>query len=172
MQDNRFYKKGNDSLLTSPKIGLLASRILRPHLTQTVIETIENLFQDEEIFVSGWHAPIEQEIHSVLIKRNSPHIHVAAKSLDQVTCELGEDKVLFLTHCSDKVQRITRQNALQRNRFVCELADQLLIPWLDPQGKTHNIVKNFCAVKPVFIIDPQYNYTLIESGAKSIRELI
>ncbi|HKJ67358.1 MAG TPA: hypothetical protein VKA68_05340 [bacterium] len=144
---------------------------MRPHLTQTVIDTVSNLSEKETVFISGWHAPIEKEIHKVLVNHGKPHIHAGAKSIHKLACELVEDKVLFLTHCSEKVHRITRENALRRNQIICELSEQLLIPWLDPRGKTHEIVKDVCADIPVFVFDSHYNQELIQSGAKSISEL-
>ncbi len=160
------YQNGNREIIEKTKIGILASRIILPHLTQTVIKYIQQLFEENVIFVGGWHCPIEFEIHKQLIKKQKPHIHLGAKSVKNLFCILGKDKVLFMTHCNSDINRITRENALKRNRFLCELCDILIIPWLDPSGKTHNIVSEFSEEKAVYVFDREFNIKLIERGAQ------
>lgn len=151
--------------MKAPKLGVIASRNIPPGLTQSVIESIQELTRSKTIFVGGWHAPIEKEIHEFLVKRQKSHIHVCAKDVDKLSCELCEDETLFVSHCQPGVTRISRENALQRNRFICELSDILLIPWLNPIGKTHNIVLEFCKDMPIFVLDKQFNSDLIKGGA-------
>lgn len=157
--------------MESTKLGILASRTLLPHLTQKVIDTFLVISDQNIVLMGGWHSPMEVEIHKQLVRNRKPHIHVGAKSVHKLSCKLAQDKVLFMTHCRSTINRITRENALQRNRILCERSDILLIPWLDPNGKTHKIASEFCKKKPVYIFDSEYNAKLLQSGAQLIDNL-
>lgn len=153
-------------MLDNTKIGILASRTILPHLTQQVIQTIQQIYEHNFILMGGWHSPMEEEIHKQLVKNQKTHIHFGAKSINRLFCKLGKEKVLFVTHCPSNMKRITRESALERNRLLCEMSDLLLVPWLDPKGKTHNIVREFCEKKLVYIFDKEYNAKLFKNGAK------
>lgn len=163
------YQHGNTKLLNSKKLGLLASRQEQPEISGMLPNIINGITQsDSQVLVSGWHSPIERRVHDRLVREYIPHIHVGAKSLEKMTCELPDDDVLFLTDCAPGVNRISRQTALHRNRSICEISSSLLIPWLNPSGDTHRIVKEWCDKKPVYVFDSLYNIELIKAGAKEI----
>lgn len=163
--------KGNKELLNGFKIGILASRVILPNLTELVLRALRRICDGKDIVLTGgWHSPMEAEIHSELVNSATPHIHVDAKSVQGASCQMQSDGILFVTHCEPGVNRITRANALKRNEVVCEIADVILIPWLDPSGKTHNIVRGSCGKKPVYVFDSEYNRQLVEAGAKTLTE--
>ncbi len=160
------FFEGNKNLLKYRKIGLLASRNVVPGVSQILIELVNRLSKlNNCVFISGWHSPIEKEIHEDLIKIGKAHIHIGAKSINKMFCQLDKGKTLFISHCDSKVIRITRENALKRNKIICKISDLLLIPWLDTKGKTHNIVSNYCKIIPTFILNKEYNLDLIKHGA-------
>ncbi len=168
MRVNNFKSlKGNKDLLKAKKVGILASRHILPGLTQFVMESMQRLARLETVFIGGWHAPIEKEIHKFLVKRQVSHIHVCAQTVDKTYCALNPTKTLFISHCHPGITRISRENALKGNSVLCELSDVMLIPWLDPYGKTHKIVLDFCNRMPVFVFDTEFNSGLIEAGALS-----
>lgn len=166
-----YFQKGNDELINKVKWGILSSRTSRPEITGLILDKIDTLDELEETLMSGWHSPIEKEIHLYLVHKSIPHIHVEAKGLPFVDCALGGEKVLFITHCSEKVNRIDRENALKRNKLVCELADKLIIPWLDPKGETFKMVRKVCDQKQVFVFDSEENGILLEAGAELFKGL-
>jgi predicted Rossmann fold nucleotide-binding protein DprA/Smf involved in DNA uptake len=92
--------------------------------------------------------------------------------LPNADCDLGGKNKLLITHCDPDVSRINRQNALKRNELICELCDGLLVPWLDPDGSTHEIVEKVCGHKSVAVFDPDYNSDLVNSGAQTAEEFL
>ncbi|MDX1617442.1 MAG: hypothetical protein R3224_01560 [Balneolaceae bacterium] len=165
-----YFKKGNEALLDKTKWGILASRATRPETTQKILDMIDTVNEVEETFISGWHSPIEKEIHFYLVHKTIDHIHAEAKGLPYVSCSLSGQDVLFLTHCGEEVRRIDRKHALKRNRLICELADKLIIPWLDPNGDTYQMVREVCDRKPVLIFDTKANNSLLEAGAEPFEQ--
>ena len=169
---NELYQRGNAELLQRRRLGLIASRNVREDLTDSVVDTVLRLSRSEAVvLMSGWHAPIEQQVHAAIVHGTVPHIHAGAKSLEKLTCELDQGNLFFLTHCSPGVTRVSRATALRRNRLICELSSALIIPWLNPDGKTHHIVKEWCGSKPVYVFDSLYNRELIRAGAMEISTL-
>lgn len=167
-----YYQKGNKALLKKKIWGVIASRNVRPHVTNQLFKVIKSVDKLENIFAGGWHAPIEKEVHKFLVRESVPHIHFEAKGLPYANCDLaGKDKLL-ITHCTPDTNRINRRNALKRNELICEWCDGLLIPWVNPDGSTHKLVKEICAQKPVTVFDPDYNRDLIESGAQTAEEFL
>jgi hypothetical protein len=163
--DSKFFS-GHKDLLRAVKLGIMASRNIFPGLTQYVIESVQKLSKSKAIFIGGWHSAIEKEIHALIVKGQKPHIHVGAKTVEKMSCKLNKKQTLFISHCHPGIIRITRENALKRNRIVCELSNVLLIPWLDPIGKTHQIVLDFCKDLSVFVFNKEFNSDLIQGGAR------
>ncbi len=163
--------KGNRRLLKRHKVGIVASRVILPELTEAVVMAVLRLSQEKFLPMSGWHSPMEAEIHRTIIAQKKPHVHFEAKTFSSMSCAMGKDEVLLLTHCETTQNRITRASALERNRILCQMADILLIPWLDPKGKTHTIVSELCGEKPVYVFDGEYNDILVRSGARVFDEV-
>jgi len=166
-----FFKKGNEHLLKKTKWGIVASRAVRPEITRQILKAVDTMNEIEETFISGWHSPIEKEIHLYLVRRTFPHIHAEAKGLPHAGCPLGGEDVLFVTHCDDSVDRITRKHALRRNRLICSLADRLIVPWLDPDRETFDIVSKTCSRKPVYVFEYDNGKSLLDAGARLFKEL-
>jgi predicted Rossmann fold nucleotide-binding protein DprA/Smf involved in DNA uptake len=167
-----YYQQGNEALLQKTTWGILASRNLRPHVTNKLFKVIKTVDKLENIFAGGWHSPIEKEVHQYLVRKSIPHVHFEAKGLPHAGCDLSGSDKLFITHCEPKTKRINRRNALKRNRLVCELCDGLLIPWVNPDGSTHELVKEVCGEKPVTVLDPENNEVLINEGAQTVEEFL
>lgn len=167
-----YYQQGNEKLLQKKTWGILASRKVRPHVTNQLFKVVKAVDKLENIFAGGWHAPIEKEVHQYLVQKSIPHIHFEAKGLPHADCDLGGNDKLLVTHCEPKIKRINRRNALKRNRLVCEMCDGLLIPWVNPDGSSHEIVKDFCGEKPVTVLDPEKNEELIKKGAQTVEDLL
>ncbi len=165
-----YVQKGNRNLLSKKRWGVLASRKENQNITQRVIQFISRINQLEHVLMSGWHSPTEKQVHNFLINEGIPHIHLEAKGLPYAECKLGGKDLLFISTCADTVKRITRARALRRNEMLCELSDQLLIPQINPGGKTHALVEQYCTKKDVFLFDAGGNPGLLEKGAKPIRE--
>lgn len=166
-----FFQKGNEDLLQKTKWGILASRSNRPEITQRILDKIDTLDEIEETFISGWHSPIEKEIHFYLVHKTISHIHALAKGLKYSDCSMAGDDILFVTHCSDNVKRIAREHALKRNQLICELADKMIIPWLDPNGETYEMVREVCDQKPVYVFEFEDGGPLLDAGAEPFEKI-
>ena len=79
-------------------------------------------------------------------------------------------RLLLISPFTDKQKRVTTQLAEERNRFVAELADEVLIAYAHPGGKTERLALELLNThKRVYTFESPANRELIERGAIPIQ---
>lgn len=72
---------------------------------------------------------------------------------------------------ADSARRVTRDAALERNAFVADMADVLLVAYANPGGSTDDLCRNALRNgKRVLTIDEPGNEQLIALGAEAAAE--
>lgn len=166
---------GETSLLKRLKLGLLCSQKCPGDVILKSYDFAREFRSSGHAIVSGFHSPIEKDCLPVLLRGSAPIIIVQGRRLS--TTRLPEEwqkaitagRLLLVSPFSDKEKRVTAQLAEERNRFVAALADEILIAYAYPNGKTEKLARELLnSGKRVYTFNSQYNAALIKMGAVAI----
>jgi hypothetical protein len=131
---------GNQALLERPLLGLLASRECPGHVLLSTLDRVPEWVQGGWVILSGFHAPLEQQVMRSVLRRQGAVVKILARSLDifrPLPIErdpLEAGRMLVLTAEAPTVRRTTRSSALARNRLVLKLATERVIAYLATAG--------------------------------------
>jgi len=141
----RIYGVGNEALLNTQLLGLIASRECPGHVMIETLDRIPEWIKERKTIVSGFHSPLEQQALHSLLRRKGCAIKVLAhgirdyRPLEHEQEPLTEGRMLIVTACPPTVTRTTRVTALARNRLVLTLTDEHCIPYLSPNSPLNAI---------------------------------
>lgn len=130
----QFSVVGNIGLLAEPLLGLISSRECPGHVLVETLERVPAWVAEGRVLVSGFHSPLEQQVLRSLLRRDGRAVKVLARGMSRYRpspderAALAAARLLVLTAFAPAVQRITRDNALARNRLVAALAMELCVP--------------------------------------------
>ncbi|MGD8781537.1 MAG: DNA-binding protein [Ignavibacteria bacterium] len=141
------------------KIGFLCSRKVPAEI---ILKTYDWAIEQREkgnCVMSGFHSKIEKDVFHYLNKGDQPIIIVLARSLKQrwedgILEGLEKNKLLVIS-TSPNVNRITQESSSQRNKFIVENCDELVVGYANPKGKLSKLL-NSC-IKPRGQIQPVWN---------------
>ena len=126
---------GNTALLGVPLLGLLASRECPGSVLLETLDRIPQWVKEGRVILSGFHAPLEQQVMRSVLRRKGRVVKVLARGMTNYrpTTEergpLNDGRMLVLTAYPPKIRRTTRASALERNRLVFTLASETVIPY-------------------------------------------
>ncbi|MGH7824802.1 MAG: DNA-processing protein DprA [Candidatus Binatia bacterium] len=164
---------GNPAILSGRLLGIISARQIDSDLALKSSQVINSLVSLKEMsFVSGWHAPLEEEALRILLGREASLVFCLSKSLSRFIppAELGNrvetGQALLLTHCSPKAGRISRDASIRRNQLVAALANALLALSAPVGSATLKLAKSALSHgKPVFSPEHRMNSDLLACGA-------
>ena len=123
-----FMAVGNTALLAEPLLGLIASRQCPGHVLLQTLEQAAQWARMQQVVLSGFHSPLEQQVLRSMLRRNGKVIKLLAHALvdyrvpAEEMAPLAEGNMLVLSACLPQVTRTTRASALMRNQLVLALA--------------------------------------------------
>jgi predicted Rossmann fold nucleotide-binding protein DprA/Smf involved in DNA uptake len=169
----KLWCAGNADLLNRRLIGVISARRIDPDLAWKASQLVTELARlDDLSFVGGWHSPLEEEALRILLTRPVRLIFCLSKSLDrfvpspEVRNRLSDSQVLFLTHCSPRAKRISRDASLRRNLLVAGLSQGLLVLAAPAGSRTLKLARKAISLgRPVFTPQHRMNEGLLSSGA-------
>ena len=140
---------GNTALLNEPLLGLIASRQCPGDILLQTIDRIPQWITEQRIILSGFHAPLEQQILHSLLRRKGRTVKLLARGLTDYRIPTEErpaldaGRLLILTACPPEIRRTTRTTALERNRLILTLAPDTLTPHIAPGSPLAALVAEF-----------------------------
>ena len=129
------YALGNADLLQIPLLGLLCSRQCPGSIILETLDRTPEWVREGRVIVSGFHAPLEQQVLRSLLRRSGRAVKVLARTLDgyrpppQEREALDDGRLLLLSPFPPTVRRTTRATAMTRNRLVAALCAELCAPY-------------------------------------------
>jgi predicted Rossmann fold nucleotide-binding protein DprA/Smf involved in DNA uptake len=151
----RLVGVGNRVLLDRPLIGLLTSRECPGHVLLSTLDRIPEWVQSGWVILSGFHAPLEQQVMRSVLRRQGSVVKILARGLDTYRPlplehePLESGRMLILTAAAQTARRTTRASALERNRLVLKLATERVIPYLaTSSGLAALLLENDIGTKP------------------------
>ena len=135
---------GNTELLSMPKTAFLASSTIPPDVVLRCYDWATG--KHEGCVVSGFSSKLEQDVLHFLLKAKTPVIMVLARRMYKeipeelkVPLELG--RLLIIS--TSTAARQSRTTALARNRYICELADQIMMVGVTDGSSLFGLQKEF-----------------------------
>ena len=120
---------GNKDLLNVPKTGFLASSTIPPDMVLKCYDWATQMAKEGKCVVSGFSSHLEKEVLHFLAKGKQPIILVLARKMyKKIPQELQPllDSGRLLIISTSYSPRQSKATALSRNRYICEIADQIL----------------------------------------------
>ena len=119
---------GNKDLLNLPKTAFLASNTISSETVLRCYDWATEMSRQGRCVVSGFSSKLEKDVLHFLLKGNQPIIIVLARQMYKVVPadlkEALEQNRLLIIPTSQAVRQ-SRATALARNRYVCEMADEI-----------------------------------------------
>jgi predicted Rossmann fold nucleotide-binding protein DprA/Smf involved in DNA uptake len=120
---------GNKDLLKVPKTAFLAASAIPPDMVLKCYDWAVRMANEGRCVVSGFSSHLEREVLHFLMKGQQPIVLVLARQMykDMPTelQELLDDNRLLIISISNATRQ-SKATALARNRYVCEIADEIL----------------------------------------------
>ncbi len=133
---------GNMELLGQKKTGFLCSSKTTSRDIMRSFDWAMNVPKDSCI-ISGFQTKLEQDVLHILLKRHVPVVIILARCMYKTfpteilkAIEREEALVLSLTNHP----RNTKENAMVRNKFVMEQADEIVFGALDKDSSLHALM--------------------------------
>lgn len=131
---------GNKELLKQHKTAFLASSTIPPDM---VLECYDwATAKHEGCVVSGFSSKLEQDVQHFLLKAKCPIILVLARCMYKVIpeelIEAMEEGRLLIISVSNAVRQ-SKVTALARNKYICEIADQILFVGVSEKSSLYKV---------------------------------
>ena len=166
---------GNTRICERQKIALISSQKCPGDIILKTYDFARFVRGSGDVIVSGFHSPIEKDCLPILLRGLDPIIIVQAHKLStsrfppewRDAIEAG--RLLLLSPFDDKDKRVTRELAIERNRFIVAISDEVLIPYAYPGSTTEALFRDLISSgKRVYTFQSQANAALISAGAVAI----
>ena len=153
---NRINAVGAHGVLRHTKIGLFCSSRCPGGPIVKAYDFAQFVSQSDVAIVSGFQSTIEKDCFEILLRGISPAIVCPARRLSQSRVPrewqdaIGAGRMLLLSPFNQKQKRATAELAVERNRFVASIADEILIAYAHPGSKTEALCREFLASASAF----------------------
>ena len=121
---------GNKNLLKLPKTAFLASNTISSETVLRCYDWATEMSRQGRCVVSGFSSKLEKDVLHFLLKGKQPIIMVLARQMYKaVPTDLKEalEQNRLLIISTSQATRQSRATALARNRYVCEMADEIML---------------------------------------------
>ena len=131
-------------LLTLPKTAFLASGTIAPDVVLRCYDWATG--EHEGCVVSGFSSRLEQDVLHFLLKAKVPVIMVLARRLykeipEELKVPLEQGRLLIIS--TTAALRQSRTTALARNRYICEMADHIMMVGVTEDSSLYGLQKEF-----------------------------
>ena len=135
---------GNKELLKQHKTAFLASSTIPPDMVLKCYDWAAG--KHEGCVVSGFSSKMEQDVLHFLLKAKCPVILVLARCMYKVIPEnlkeAMEEGRLLIVSVSNAVRQ-SKATAHARNKYICEIADQILFVGVDEKSSLYCLQEEF-----------------------------
>ena len=135
---------GNMELLTLPKTAFLASSTIPPDMVMRCYDWAAG--RHDGCVVSGFSSKLEQDVLHFLLKAKTPVIMVLARRMyreipEELKAPLEQGRLLIIS--TTAAVRQSRTTALARNRYICEMADHIMMVGVTENSSLYGLQKEF-----------------------------
>jgi len=136
---------GNTELLKLTKTAFLCSRNIS---ASTVLKCYDWAIEQRDkgnCIISGFHSKIEKDVFHFLLAGMQPVIMVLARGMKktlkpELKAAVDAGRLLMVTPFAENVKRVSVATAKKRNRFMIELADNVVIGFASKSGNLERLI--------------------------------
>ncbi|MDP3030135.1 MAG: DNA-binding protein [Deltaproteobacteria bacterium] len=136
---------GNTELLKLRKTAFLCSREIPASVVLKCYDwAIEQLDQGNCV-ISGFHSKIEKDVFHYLLAGTQPVIMALARGMKEkiepeLKAAIDAERLLIVSPFENSVKRVSAETAEKRNRFMIELADEVVIGFAGKGGMLERLI--------------------------------
>jgi hypothetical protein len=131
--------------------------------------------ETERTVIGGFHTPVEQGLLDMLLRRGVPVVVCPARGISGMRLPKAwkdavvKGSMIIVSPFDDRHTRITANLAEKRNRFIANLADDILIAHASAGGKLERFAKELIGEgRQVWTFESEWNRGLVEMGARVV----
>jgi predicted Rossmann fold nucleotide-binding protein DprA/Smf involved in DNA uptake len=131
---------GNFDLLGLPNTALFCSSRCQGDVILAAHDQAAQWRDEGRCIVSGFHSPVERDCFEILLRGRQPIIMCPGRAIDRMRIPgelkraMANGRLLLLSPFGWPDRRVTKELAVQRNRFVAALADEIVFAYIEPGG--------------------------------------
>lgn len=131
---------GNLDVLSLPKTALFCSARCPGHAILAAHDQAARWREEGRCVIGGFHSPVEKECLRILLRGRQPVILCPARGLEGMRLPadwkkpLVDSRLLVLSPFPASERRVTKDLAVERNRLVAALADEVVFAHIAPGG--------------------------------------
>ncbi len=135
---------GNTELLSMPKTAFLASSTIAPDVVLRCYDWATD--GHEGCVVSGFSSRLEQDVLHFLLRAKVSVIMVLARRMykeipEELKAPLEQGRLLIVS--TSTAARQSRPTALARNRYICEMADRIMMVGVTDGSSLYGLQEEF-----------------------------
>ena len=164
---------GDPRILEGRLIGFFCSVRCPGDAILKTFDLARTLRDADVTVVGGFQSPMEREFLDLLLRGSARVVVCPARGIGRMRVPrewkdpLKDGRLIILSFFDDCVRRPTATTSTDRNVYVAELADSILIAHAEKGGKTEALCReSFTRGKPVFTLDSEDNAHVVELGAR------
>jgi len=136
---------GNKEFLNLYKTAFLCSRKVPASIVLKCYDWAIEQREKENCVISGFHSQLEKDVLHYLLKGKQPIIIALARGLkekveDEFKIPIKQGRLLIISPFDKKVKRVTEQTAAIRNKMMIDLADDITVGYINPEGQLQRLL--------------------------------
>jgi predicted Rossmann fold nucleotide-binding protein DprA/Smf involved in DNA uptake len=136
---------GNTELLKLRKTAFLCSRKIPASVVLKCYDWAIEQREKGNCVISGFHSKIEKDVLHYLLAGTQPVIMALARGMNEkidtdLKAAVDAGRLLIVTPFESSVKRVTAKTAEKRNRFMFELADEVVIGFAGKGGMLERLI--------------------------------
>ena len=136
---------GNIELLKLPKTTFLCSCNIPASAVLKCYDWAIEQRDKGNCVISGFHSKIEKDVFHYLLAGTQPVIMVLARGMKEkikpeLKAAIAAGRLLLITPFKNSVKRVTAETAEQRNRFMIEISDDIVIGYASKGGMLDSMI--------------------------------
>ncbi len=136
---------GNLDLLRLPLTAIFCSRKCPGEAILKAYDLASDLREKEIPVISGFHTPVEKDMLEILLKGKGPIVVCPARGLEGMRIPKAwvhaneQGRLLLVSILDQRISRVTKESAQQRNLLVAALASERVFIHVEPGGETEKL---------------------------------
>ncbi len=145
---------GNTDILKNYKKAFLCSRRYPAAIVTKIYDWAIDQRETGQCIISGFHSRIEKDVFHYLLKGTQPIVLALARGLpkkiyEMLLKEIEKERLLIVTPFNENVARAKEETARKRNKFMVEMADEIIIGYASNGGNITKLIKKYEKAKTI-----------------------
>lgn len=169
--------RGDGGLLDLPLLGLFCSIKCPGELILKLLDLARELRDRGVGVVGGFHTPMEKECFDILLRGRGAIVWCPARSVETMRLKrtyrdaVDAGRLLIVSPFAAKQRRMSKGLALERNRFVAQLASRIFVAYASPGGNIEALCRELATDsprKPLWTFDSRHTANLGGLGCTAV----